>query len=70
MVEEQKQQFHFNLISKHITSMENGVYMLYSVDLTNPLITQKIHQGLKIKFGLSGSVSVDFTTQDGSDFYL
>ena len=50
------------------TSMENGVAMLYSVDLTNPLVISENTSRFDIKFGLSGSVSVDFTTQDGSDF--
>ena len=48
--------------------MENGVAMLYSVDLTNPLVITENTSRFDIKFGLSGSVSVDFTTQDGSDF--
>jgi hypothetical protein len=50
------------------TSMENGVAMLYAVDLNNPLIVTENTTQFDIKFGLSGSVSVDFTTQSGSDF--
>jgi len=50
------------------TTMENGVAMLYAVDLTNPLVITENTTQFNIGFGLSGSVSVDFTTQDGSDF--
>jgi len=50
------------------TTMENGVAMLYAVSLTNPLVITENTNRFDIKFGLSGSVSVDFTTQDGSDF--
>tara|TARA_Y100001970_G_scaffold73503_1_gene93308 strand:- start:2602 stop:3711 length:1110 start_codon:yes stop_codon:yes gene_type:complete len=50
------------------TTMENGVALLYVVNLTNPLVITENTNRFDIKFGLSGSVSVDFTTQDGSDF--
>jgi len=50
------------------TTMENGVAMLYAVNLTNPLVITENTNRFDIRFGLSGSVSVDFTTQDGSDF--
>tara|TARA_B100000427_G_scaffold47842_1_gene35810 strand:- start:235 stop:1368 length:1134 start_codon:yes stop_codon:yes gene_type:complete len=50
------------------TTMENGVALLYAVDLTNPLVITEDTTQFNIGFGLSGSVSVDFTTQDGADF--
>ena len=52
------------------TNMENGVTMLYAVSLTNPLIITENTTQFNIGFGLSGSVSVDFTTLDGSDEFL
>jgi hypothetical protein len=52
------------------TNMENGVVMLYAVGLTNPLIITENTTQFNIGFGLSGSVSVDFTTLDGSDEFL
>ena len=55
-------------LSTVATTMENGVAMLYAVDLANPLIITESTTQFNIGFGLSGSVSVDFTTQDGSDF--
>ena len=50
------------------TTMENGVALLYAVDLTNPLVITENTTQFNIGFGLSGSVSVDFTTDDGGDF--
>ena len=52
------------------TNMENGVVLLYAVSLTNPLIITENTTQFNIGFGLSGSVSVDFTTLDGSDEFL
>ncbi|MDB9955376.1 hypothetical protein OAD12_01320 [Pelagibacterales bacterium] len=49
------------------TNMENGVAMLYAVALTTPLAITEETTTFNIGFGLSGSVSVDFTTKDGSD---
>ena len=49
------------------TTMENGVVMLYAVALTNPLAITEETTTFNIGFGLSGSVSVDFTNKDGSD---
>jgi hypothetical protein len=49
------------------TSMENGVAMLYAVALTTPLAITEDTTTFNIGFGLSGSVSVDFTTKDGSN---
>ncbi|MDA9674937.1 hypothetical protein N9T64_00575 [Pelagibacteraceae bacterium] len=49
------------------TTMENGVVMLYAVALTTPLAITEDTTTFNIGFGLSGSVSVDFTTKDGSD---
>ena len=50
------------------TSMENGVAMLYAVNLTNPLVITENTSTFEIGFGLSSSVSVDFTTANGDDF--
>ena len=51
-------------------TMENAVAMLYAVNLTNPLeITENTNQ-FNIEFGLSGSVSIDFTTQNSTPEYL
>ena len=60
------------LIKKYLKSgvMENGIVMLYAVSLTNPLIITENTTQFNIGFGLSGSVSVDFTTLDGSDEFL
>ena len=49
------------------TTMENGVEMMYAVDLTSPLVIDEDTSEFSIKFGLSGSVSVDFTNT-ASDF--
>jgi len=49
------------------TTMENGVVMLYAVALTTPLAITEETTTFNIGFGLSGSVSVDFTNKDGSD---
>jgi hypothetical protein len=49
------------------TTMENGVVMLYAVALTTPLAITEDTTTFNIGFGLSGSVSVDFTTKDGSN---
>ena len=49
------------------TTMENGVAMLYAVALTTPLAITEETTTFNIGFGLSGSVSVDFTTKDGSN---
>ena len=49
------------------TTMENGVVMLYSVALTTPLAITEDTTTFNIGFGLSGSVSIDFTNKDGSD---
>jgi len=55
-------------LSTVATTMENGVALLYAVDLANPLVVTENTTQFNIGFGLSGSVSVDFTTQDGADF--
>ena len=47
--------------------MENGVAMMYAVDLASPLVIDEDTSEFSIKFGLSGSVSVDFTNT-ASDF--
>jgi len=49
------------------TTMENAVAMLYAVALTTPLAITEETTTFNIGFGLSGSVSVDFTTKNGSD---
>jgi hypothetical protein len=49
------------------TTMENGVVMLYSVALTTPLAITEDTTTFNIGFGLSGSVSIDFTNKSGSD---
>ena len=49
------------------TTMENGVAMLYAVALTTPLAITEDTTSFNIGFGISGSVSVDFTNKDGSD---
>ena len=49
------------------TTMENGVVMLYAVALTTPLAITENTTTFNIGFGLSGSVSVDFTNKNGSD---
>ena len=49
------------------TTMENGVAMLYAVNLTTPLAITEDTTTFNIGFGLSGSVSVDFTTKNGSN---
>ena len=49
------------------TTMENGVAMLYAVNLTTPLAITEDTTTFNISFGLSGSVSVDFTTKNGSN---
>jgi len=49
------------------TTMENGVVMLYAVALTTPLAITEDTTTFNIGFGLSGSVSIDFTTKSGSD---
>jgi hypothetical protein len=49
------------------TTMENAVVMLYAVALTTPLAITEDTTTFNIGFGLSGSVSVDFTSKDGSD---
>ena len=49
------------------TTMENAVVMLYAVALTTPLAITEDTTTFNIGFGLSGSVSVDFTNKDGSD---
>ena len=48
-------------------TMESGVAMLYAVALTTPLAITEETTTFNIGFGLSGSVSVDFTTKDGSN---
>ena len=54
------------------TSMENGVAMLYAVNLTNPLVITENTSTFEIGFGLSSSVSVDFTnvTVDSDEFII
>ena len=47
--------------------MENAVAMLYAVNLTTPLKITEETTTFNIGFGLSGSVSVDFTTKNGSN---
>ena len=42
------------------TSMEDGVRLLYMVELTNPLVITENTSRFDIKFGLSDSVSIDF----------
>ena len=49
------------------TTMENAVAMLYAVALTTPLAITEETTTFNIGFGLSGSVSVDFTSKNGSD---
>jgi hypothetical protein len=49
------------------TEMENAVAMLYAVNLTTPLAITEETTTFNIGFGLSGSVSVDFTTKNGSN---
>ena len=49
------------------TTMENGVVMLYAVALTTPLAITEDTTTFNIGFGLSGSVSIDFTDKDGSN---
>ena len=49
------------------TTMENAVVMLYAVALTTPLAITEDTTSFNIGFGISGSVSVDFTNKDGSD---
>ena len=44
------------------TTMENGVTILYIVHLTNPLVITENTTQFNIGFGLSDSVSIDFTT--------
>ena len=48
-------------------TMESGVAMLYAVALTTPLAITEETTTFNIGFGLSGSVSVDFTTKNGSN---
>jgi len=53
------------------TDMEDGVAMLYTVALTTPLAITEETNTFNIGFGLSGSVSIDFTTKSGSnDLYI
>ncbi len=65
---EQKQQYYSKIDLKTVaTTMENAVAMLYAVALTTPLAITEETTTFNIGFGLSGSVSVDFTSKDGSD---
>jgi len=44
------------------TSMENGVRLFYTVALTDPLVITENTSTFEIKFGLSESVSIDFSS--------
>jgi hypothetical protein len=55
----------FNTVA---TTMDKGVAMLYTVNLTNPLVITESTSIFEIGFGLSQSVSIDFsTTQTGGN---